>query len=333
MTTIELLVTKARRGLRLAGRWSFGVAPTFRFFLCGMSAVFLFSCALRPLHLSQLVDPDAQIRMIASGFAFAEGPAANNNGLLLWSDIPNSRIVALTPDGATRDFLTPSRKSNGLAFDRDGFLYACQREARRVVRIDVANKNAIQVLADSFDGKRLNSPNDLALDAHGGIYFTDPRSRGIDHFEQPVTGVYYVDAERRVTRVVDSLERPNGILVSPSGRWLVVAEMNKREIHRFEIIAPGQVTNGTVVFTGGPEIDGSGPDGMAHDRLGNIYATYKSLVVLGPDGALIGRVHTPEKPTNCTFGGTDNKTLFITTAKSVYALDMKVAGLEPFARK
>ena len=142
-----------------------------------------------------------------------------------------------------------------------------------------------------------------------------------------------MNAERRVTRVVDSLERPNGILVSPTGRWLVVAEMDKREVHRFEIVAAGQVADGRVIFVGDPEIDGAGPDGIAHDRHGNIYATYQSLVVLRPDGTLIGRIATPEKPTNGTFGGPGDRTLYISAPTSVYTLDMKVAGLGLSARE
>ncbi len=299
-------------------------------------------CTAHSLHangLSELVSPDAKVRRIASGFRFTEGPAWSPQGFLLFSDIPNNRIVRLNADGSTSDWLKPSERANGLMFDAAGNLYACQGGARRVVRI-TDPKAAPVILADKYDGGRLNSPNDLALDDHGGLYFTDPRYGQGDALEQPVMGVYYVAADGKVSRVIEDLERPNGILVSPDGRWLYVAEPNRGQIFRYRILAPGVLSAGELIFTGDEQKDGRGPDGMAHDEKGNIYATYSGIVVLNPNGSLIGRIPMPvvevetpngkrqtaERPANCTFGGPDNRTLFITARTGLYAIGMRVAG-------
>jgi gluconolactonase len=213
-------------------------------------------------------------------------------------------------------------------FDQAGNLYACQGGDRQVAKIDVAKGKAITVVAKSHDGKKLNSPNDLALDGHGGLYFTDPRYGGGEPVEQKVMGVYYIDRSGKVSRVIEDLERPNGILVSPDGRHLYVAEPNRRELYRYDIDSPGKLSGKKLIFTGDRTLDGGGPDGMAHDTQGNVYATYNGIVVLAPDGKLIGRISVPERPANCAFGGKDNKTLYITARTSLYAIDTKVKGME-----
>ena len=278
------------------------------------------------MGLADLVDPSTEATRVATGFKFTEGPAFGPQGRLLFSDIPNSRIVEIGSDGSPSDFLQPSGRANGLMFDREGYLYACQGGARRLVRIDLEAKASPVVLAETFDGKKLNSPNDLALDAHGGIYFTDPRYGGDEPVEQPVMGVYYIDKAGKIQRVIDKLERPNGILVSPDGKALYVAEPNKRELYRYAIEAPGKLGEGSLIFTGDATLDGGGPDGMAHDKHGNLYCTYKGITVLDPDGKLIGRIPVPEHPANCTFGDKDGKTLYVTARTSLYKIAMKVSG-------
>jgi gluconolactonase len=279
-----------------------------------------------------VVPPGAKVRKVADGFRFTEGPAWSPDGFLLFSDIPNDRIVELAADGSARDFLKPSGGANGLMFDAAGVLYACQGSARQVARIEVQSDKKLVPLAAAFDGKKLNSPNDLALDAHGGLYFTDPRYGGAEPVEQPVMGVYYIDATGKISRVIDSLERPNGILVSPDGKWLYVAEPNKRELHRFAIEKPGVLGERTLLYTGDQETDGGGPDGMALDAGGRIYTTYKGIVILAPDGKRLGRIEVPERPANCAFGGKDGKTLFITARTSLYAIDLQVQGMALQAR-
>jgi gluconolactonase len=305
--------------------------PALNLFVKGVllicMAVLGASSTVRSAELADLVDPEAKVRKIAGDCVFTEGPAWSPQGFLLFSDIPNVRIVQVLPDGTVRDFLKPSGRANGLMFDKAGNLYACQGGARQVAKIDVSKGKAITVLAESYGGKKLNSPNDLALDGHGGLYFTDPRYGGGEPVEQPVMGVYYIDRSGNVSRVIDDLERPNGILVSPDGRFLYVAEPNRRELYRYDIDSPGKLSGTKLIFTGDRKLDGGGPDGMAHDAQGNIYATYNGIVVLAPGGKLIGRISVPEHPANCAFGGKDNKTLYITARTSLYAIDTKVKGM------
>jgi gluconolactonase len=286
----------------------------------------MLSACAAAADLAALIAPQAEVQKLAGDCQFTEGPAYSPRGYLLFSDIPNNRIVRLDADGKLTNYLKPSGQANGLVFDAGGHLYACQGEARRVVKINAVD-GKLEVLAERFDGKRLNSPNDLALDGQGGLYFTDPRyGQRTDDLEQPVMGVYYVSRDGKVSRVIESLPRPNGILVSPDGKLLTVANPNVREIWQYPITGPGQLGAGKVIFTGDEQLDGGGPDGMAHDAEGRIYATYSGIVVLTADGALIGRIPVPERPANCTFGGPEGKTLYITARTSLYGLQMAVAG-------
>lgn len=275
--------------------------------------------------LKTLLAPNATATKVVGDCKFTEGPAYSPKGFLLFSDIPNERIVRYDNDGSSSDYLKPSGKSNGLVFDAAGHLYACQGGARRVVRISAVD-GKIEVLCDQYEGKKLNSPNDLALDNQGGLYFTDPRYGDEADVEQKVMGVYYIDAAGKTTRVIDSLQRPNGILVSNDGKTLLVAEPNKRELWRYAIQSPGQLGKGELIFTGEEQLDGGGPDGMCLDDAGGIYATYGSVVVLNPEGQLIGRIPVPERPANCTFGGPDGQTLFVTARTSLYSIPMSVKG-------
>ena len=298
-----------------------------RYLTCSLAAVVAMALAssLAAHELTDLVAAGAEVKKVTGDCKFTEGPAYSPKGFLLFSDIPNSRIVRVDADGAVSDFLKPSGAANGLVFDAAGNLFACQGGARRVVKIGIQD-GKIEPLCEAFDGKPLNSPNDLALDGHGGLYFTDPRYGPDVKIDQPCMGVYYIDATGKTTRVIDNRERPNGVLVTSDHKTLLVAEPNKRELWSYPISGPGQIGAGKLIFTGDASLDGGGPDGMALDAHGHIYATYKSVVVLKTDGHLVGRIPVPEQPANCTFGGTDGKTLFITARTSLYSLSMKVAG-------
>ena len=300
-----------------------------------MSAVAMFALAgqaspLSAQGLKDLVAANATATKVVGDCKFTEGPAFSPKGFLLFSDIPNSRIVRVETDGQSSNFLKPSGGANGLVFDGAGHLYACQGQARRVVKIAIQD-GKIEPLCDSYDGKPLNSPNDLALDGHGGLYFTDPRYGADAKIEQSCMGVYYINASGKTTRVIDNLQRPNGILVSNDRKTLYVAEPNKRELWKYEITAPGQLSSGKPIFTGDEKLDGGGPDGMCLDQRGNLYATYNDVVVLNPEGGLIGRIPVPEHPANCTLGGPDGKTLFVTARTSLYSIPMTIAAAPLFA--
>ena len=292
------------------------------------TALIILALTARPVtaaDLSELTNVGTAPAKVVGDCKFTEGPAFSPKGFLLFSDIPNSRIVRLDVDGTTSEFLKPSGNANGLVFDAAGDLYACQGGSRRVVKIRTQD-GKIESLCDRYDGQPLNSPNDLALDGAGGLYFTDPRYGADMKIDQSCMGVYYVDASGKTTRVIDSLKRPNGILVSIDGKSLYVAEPNERQLWQYEIKGPGKLSAGKVIFTGDATKDGGGPDGMCLDQHGNLYTTYNGIVVLNPAGELIGRIDVPEHPANCTFGGVDGKTLYITARTSLYALPMKIAG-------
>jgi gluconolactonase len=295
------------------------------------TALLLSVAALSPTALAADLDElvAGDVVKVVGDCKFTEGPAWHPDGYLLFSDIPNNRIVRVTNDGTSSDWLTESGGANGLMCDTDGNVYAAQGEAAQVGLFRTGNDGKgelVKVLAKEYDGKPFNRPNDLAVDAHGGVYVTDP-NYGSDPPDQPVEGVYYITADGKVTRVVDDLPRPNGVLVTQDGKSLLVANINLREIIRYSIEAPGKLSKGEVIFTGEEDADGGGPDGMSLDAKGNIYATYKTVVVLEPDGQLIGRIEIPEKPANCAFGGDDNRTLYVTARTSLYSVPMKVAGI------
>ena len=268
-----------------------------------------------------------KVRQVATGFQFTEGPAYHApTKSLFFSDIRSNRILRLR-DGAenVETFLEDSKAANGLMVNAQGHLIVCQGGARRLAQLNVGTKK-LEVLAETFEGKKLNSPNDLAIDAVGGIYFTDPRYGNEEGLEQPVMGVYYRSPKGALTRVIDDLPRPNGIRLSPAGDVLYVANPNRSQIVRYTVEGPGKLGKGSLFFQG-EEQDARGPDGMAVDEQGNLYATYAKLVVLSKAGKVRGRIHVPEKPSNCAFGGVDGKTLFVTARTSLYALPMRVRGM------
>jgi gluconolactonase len=200
-----------------------------------MNKTFIFTLILIPLTMitacqenassnsSRLIAP-ASVNKLASDFRFTEGPVADPYGNIYFTDIPNNRIHILSTDGNLSTFLENSGGANGLYFDTDGGLLACQGTDRKVVSIDPARN--ITVIADSYNGKKLNSPNDLWLDPKGGIYFTDPRYGSRDGIEQDGEHVYYITPDRKkVIRVIDDMVRPNGIIGTPDGKRLYVADL------------------------------------------------------------------------------------------------------------
>ncbi len=274
-----------------------------------------------------------KVERVATGYGFTEGPAWDpKTRSLLFTDIRNNQIIKLSDGDKASVFQKPSGKANGLMFDKSGVLYACLGGSRQVVRINPDGKRT--VLADKYQGKQLNSPNDLALDGSGGLYFTDPRYGSKDNMELDLMCVYYIARDGKLSRVINTFERPNGIVVSNDGKTLFVAEPNKREIHAFAITAPGRLGEGQLWFRADKKRDGQGPDGMCFDAEGKLYATFDDVLVLaaGADekkGAIVARIKVPEHPSNCIIGGKDGKQLFITARRSLYraALEVKAGPL------
>lgn len=283
-----------------------------------------------------IVPQGATVEKVASGFRFTEGPVMDRRGKILFTDIPNNRIMIFNPsDSKTGVFREPSGRANGLQFDRQGRLYACEGNStdggRRVSRTEKDGK--VSTLADSYNGNKLNSPNDLIIDTRGRVYFTDPRYGDRKGVEQDKESVYRIDTDGKVTRIVDDVQRPNGILISPDAKTLYVADNNgdeggNRTLNAYDLSPAGQASNKRVLYDFAP---GRGIDGMALDKAGNIYATAGArdkagVYVITPQGKQLAFIKTPEDPTNCTFGGSDRNTLYITASQSLYRIKLNATG-------
>ena len=267
-----------------------------------------------------LIAEGATVQKLANGFRFTEGPAADAEGNVYFTDIPNARIHKWSVDGKLSTVRENSGQANGLFFDDAGHLVACEGGNRQLTRITLDNKIKVTVLADSYNGKKLNSPNDLWIDPAGGIYFTDPRYGNEDGLEQDGFHVYYLPAgDGEMQRVIDDLVKPNGIIGTADGKTLYVADAGGGKIYSYAIQKPG-------VLTKRKKLIDSGSDGMTLDEKGNIYLTRGQVHVYKPNGEKLTTIEVPEGPANVTFGGKDNKTLFITARTGFYSLQMNVAG-------
>jgi len=293
-----------------------------------------------------LLAPGAVPEKVTADLKFGEGPAWNaKGGFLLFEDGPANRMMKLGADGKVGVFREPSGRSNGLAWDAQGRLVACEGNGdggRRVSRTEKDGK--VVTLADKFGGKKLNSPNDITIDSKGRIYFTDQRYSHRESMELDKEAVYRIDPDGKLTRIIDSLTRPNGILVSKDGKTLYVADNaipgGVVTLVAFDLDGKGGASNGRVIYD---FVSGRGIDGMALDSEGRIWATAGTkekagIYVFQPDAkrtkaALVQTVKMPEDPTNCTFGGKDRKTLYVTTISSLYKLQTAVTGLSGPAGK
>jgi len=264
-----------------------------------------------------LVKDGAEFRKLAGDFKFTEGPALAPDGKIYFNDIPNERTHAYDPQsGETTIYREPSGRANGLFFTPAGALIACEGGARQVTRTDYAGE--VTVLADSFDGKKLNSPNDVVPDRFGGFYFTDPSYGKADNRELDIEAVYYIDRKGKVTQVAADLTKPNGIIVSPDAKILYVADPGAETIWAYDITAPGNIENKR-------KFAPVGSDGMTIDKLGNVYVTSTDIIAFSPEGKEVLRVTPPERPANCLLVG---NTLYVTARKGFYAIDLEVEGVQ-----
>lgn len=265
--------------------------------------------------LAAALAADAPVEKLATDFRFIEGPAFSLDGTLYFSDIPASIIYTLDPaTGQTSPFRTESNRSNGLTFDADGRLYACEGGAKRVTRTEP--DGAITVIADQYDGKALTGPNDLALDNRGGVWFSDPSFGKREDGAVEVDGVYRVTADGAITRVVDDLQRPNGLVFSADYAHLYVGDQLGDALWRYPVQPDGSLGEGEKLA------DLPGPDGMCiYPDDGTLYATAKDGVhVLTADGERLRIIELPEIPANCTLGPDGH--LYVTAWHSVYRVTL-----------
>ena len=283
-------------------------------------------CAQKPAHAAdpEIVAPGATLQKLADGFGFTEGPASDKRGNVYFTDQPNDRIAVWHTDGKITTFLQPAGRSNGLCFDRNGDLWACADENNQLWRITKSGKTSV-VLKD-FEGKLLDGPNDVWLERGGGLFFTDPFykrpywKRGAE--EQSCQGVYYLETDHRtIRRVEDTLKQPNGIIGTPDGKTLYIADIGDGKTYRYDVGKSGALTNKTLFCS-------LGSDGMTIDNEGNVYLTGSGVTVFDKSGKQIAHIAVPESWTaNVCFGGKDRKMLFITASASVYGLAMRVHGV------
>ena len=301
--------------------------------------------------MKNLIEFTNQPLTTATSIAFTEGPAYAADGRLFFSDIENNRVLCLHPDGSRSTFREPSGRTNGNAFDREGRLYHCEGAefgtggGRRVTRTDLET-GSYEVLTDTVDGVRYNSPNDICIDGQGRAYFTDPCYGDRSLMELDIEGVYRIDLDGSVSRFLEqpAIERPNGIAVTQDCRTLYLVDScptvgGNRKIWGFDLDEAGNASNQRVVFDFAP---GRGGDGMRLDVEGNLYVAAGIMVPRGPhetadvppgiyrispSGSLLGRIPIHEDVlTNLAFGDSDGRTLYVTAGKSLFKVRVDVPG-------
>ncbi|MFB2970849.1 SMP-30/gluconolactonase/LRE family protein [Aerosakkonema sp. BLCC-F183] len=277
---------------------------------------------------ASLFPKKVKIDRVATGFQFTEGPIwfAEEN-YLLFSDIPANKILQLTPDGQVTIFRELSHNSNGLTRDKQGRLIACEHGTRRVTRTE--KDGTITVLVDKFQGKKLNSPNDVVVKSDGAIYFTDP-PYGIkpEQQEQAIQGVYRLAPDgSEIIVVADDFNKPNGLAFSPDEKQLYIDDSERRHIRIFDVKTDGTLANSRIFYDMNVKRSGL-PDGMKVDVQGHIYCTGAGGVwVFDREGNHLGTIVTPEQPANCAWGDRDWQSLYITAQTSVYKIRVNIPGI------
>lgn len=285
--------------------------------------IILISLPVSLVFGQQIIKEDVEPEKITSGYQFTEGPLWHSSGYLLFSDIPANTVYKWTPGEGAVEYLKPSGHSNGLAFDQDGRLLLAQHDGS-VARL--TKEKELAIVVDSYEGKRLNSPNDLTVKSDGSIYFTDPPFGVSDEEKElDVNGVYRYSEDEGLQLLIDDFNRPNGIVFSPGEDRLYVNDTSTNRIRVFEVNEDGTVGSGEIFAT--MEADGDGAaDGMKVDTDGNLYSTGPGgLWIFSPEGKLIQQVNTP-RITNLAWGGDRGTTLFMTAPDAIYKLPTTQKG-------
>jgi len=273
----------------------------------------------------KLINAKAKLIKVSGQFTFTEGPAVDKKGNIYFTDQPNDKIWKYDINGKLSMFMDKTGRSNGLYFDKNGNIISCADNKDELWRISPDKK--VTVLLSNYDGHRLNGPNDLWIDAKGGIYFTDPyyQREYWDRKQPEIDGqkVYYLAKGKKEAVIVDDqLKQPNGIVGTPDGKTLYVADIGDWKMYKYHINEDASLSDRELLFP-------QGSDGMTLDNKGNIYVTGKGVTIYNKDGVKIGHIPVPGDWTaNVCFGGRDRKTLFITAKESVYIIKMNIKGVE-----
>jgi gluconolactonase len=275
----------------------------------------------------ELIAEDAKLEKVAGGFGFTEGPVWDPRGFLYVSDEEKNRLSRVYPDGRVETLLEIG-DPDGSTLDAKGRLVTTASVLRAIIQVDPDGK--YKVLADKYDGKKFNSPNDIILGPDGALYFTDPTldlPKG-EKQELPFQGVFRLANDGSLRLLTSELAAPNGLAFSPDGKRLYVDDTKQREIRVYDVTASGELTNGRVF--GKEEGRGGVPDGMRVDVNGNVYVTGPGGIwVWDPAGNHLGTIIMPESTANLNWGDADYRTLYITARTSVYRLKTKARGFVP----
>ncbi len=280
--------------------------------------------------MRDLIDADAKVEKLADGMKFIEGPVWTGEGAearLIFSDIPANELKEWSPAGGLKVFRNPSNNTNGNTLDREGRLVSAEHSARRISRTEA--DGSVVVVVDRADGKRFNSPNDVVVKSDGTFWFTDP-PYGLPRGEEKELDGHFVfrhdPRNGQTTRVSSAHDMPNGLAFSPDESRLYVADSGKpRNIQIYDVRDDGSLSEGRVFCT----IDKGGPDGIRVDAAGNVWSSAGDGVqIFAPSGALVGRVLCPESPANLAFGGSDGKSLFMTSRTGLYRVPVKIGAAE-----
>lgn len=259
-----------------------------------------------------------KVELVAEGFPGGEGPVWSREGYLLFSDYSRDRIYKYVPGQTPEVWREGSNGTNGNTMDAQGRLYSCEYKARRVTRTDKAGK--IEVLAERFEGKRFNAPNDIVVRRDGHVYFTDPLFTPLDVRDIDFYGVYHITPAGQIEAIARMTTRPNGIALSPDGRTLYVANSDERNVRAYDVDAGGKTSNERVLAT----LD-AGPDGMRVDVKGNLYFAARGVQIYSPTGRLLGKIAAPVSPRNIAFGDADMRTLYL-VGNSIFKVRVDTPG-------
>lgn len=287
---------------------------------------------LEPLSpkFSDLIAPDAKLEKVATGFGFTEGPMWDPAGFLYVSDETLNKIFRVFPDGRKEEVIALG-DPDGNTFDRQHRLIDCASVLRAIIAVTPDGK--YKVLADRYDGKKLNSPNDVIVGPDGALYFTDPTLDLVagETQEIPFQGVYRLDEAGNLRLLTKELTQPNGLAFSPDGKTFYVDDDDQKNIRAYNVAADGSLQNGRIFGDEHGDKGDGVPDGIKVDRQGNLFVTGpKGIWVWDEKGNHLGTIVMPEQPANLTWGDKDYHTLYITATTSVYRLQTKTQGFVPY---
>ena len=295
--------------------------------------VFLAGCSTsQETDLEALLDGNDKVSKVSVGqsFKFLEGPAWQKNGILFFSDVRDNKIWMYDENSDRFTiFRDSSNAANGLMFDKQKRLIICESGAGRIASIDSLGK--YEIIAEKYNGVAFNSPNDLVIDSKGGIYFTDPRFGNMENLPQDKMAVYYCDPEGGIHRLVEDMVRPNGIILSPDGSTLYILDSSSPYVRSWKVQQDGLISEEkkfAELKLGENKDHVSGADGLAMDVKGNLFITTRvGIQVFNNMGKFLGIITVPEIPSNCTFGGPDLETLYITARTSLYKIKLVNPGI------